>query len=378
MLTASLPEHAADVVVTPRCDEEAARALAVAHHHGVALTARGRGTGNYGQAVPLAGGIVLDTTELTAVLDIGDGWIDAATGTSFVRLEAAARATHQELAMFPSTTGSALGGFIAGGAGGSGSIENGFLWDGFVQELELLPCWSRPEPIVASGPALLPHLHAYGTTGVILRARVTLRPARRWVARFASYGSFAEAVDAARALLELEPKPRNLCVDDPAVVALLPPHPAMPPDRYSVRAVVEASTVADAETEPGAVGLLVSMSYNHVTLRAKRVRPEVCHLQVGGPGLIEHHEAARGVLPDGMLHLDAHSPGGITGFGGLLLSRFVDVQTLYDGVERLRALGIHVVDPHTWTLGFDADRARVAATCDPHALLNPGKLPLSG
>jgi FAD/FMN-containing dehydrogenase len=375
ILDAAVPDLVADVVVTPRSDEEVALALAVAHHHEVAVTSRGRGTGNYGQAVPLAAGIVLDTTELAGVLDVGDGWIEARAGTSFVRLEAAAREVGQELAMFPSTTGSALGGFLAGGAGGTGSIENGFLWDGFVAELELLPCWDRPEPIVVAGATALPHLHAYGTTGVVVRARVGLRPARRWVALFASFDRFDDAVEAGRRLLTVDPVPRSLSIDDAALVGLLPPHPAMPAGRVSLRAIVETSTVPEADVDPAAVALLVSLSYNHVTLRAKRVRPELCHLQVGGPALVERHDEVRAAVPGSMLHLDAHAPGGAVGFGGLLLSPFVDADALYAAIDRLRALDVHVLDPHTWALPGDAAMVAAAQRFDPLGVLNPGKLP---
>jgi FAD/FMN-containing dehydrogenase len=359
-----------------------ARTLAIAHDHEVAVTARGRGTGNYGQAVPLAGGIVLDTSDLTGGVRVGDGCVDARAGTSFVRLEAAARDTGQELAMFPSTVGSALGGFLAGGAGGTGSIENGFLWDGFVHKIELIPCWAEPTPVIATGAAVLPHLHAYGTTGVIVQARVALRPARRWVALWASFDHFDDAVAAGCELLTVDPPPRNLCIDDAALVDLLPVHHSMSAGRVSLRAVVEASTVPTASTtlpaatvDPEGVSLLVSLSYNHVTLRAKRARPELCHLQVGGPALVERHHEVRAALPEAMLHLDAHAAGGALGFGGLLLSRFVDAATLYEGVARLRDLGVQVVDPHTWVLPDDPGRQAVAKHLDPKGLLNPGKLP---
>jgi FAD/FMN-containing dehydrogenase len=385
ILSAALPDRLADVVVMPRRLDDVARILAIAHDHEAAVTARGKGTGNYGQAVPLAGGIVLDLSDLSGVREVGDGWIDARAGTSFVRLEAAARETGQELAMFPSTVGSALGGFLAGGAGGTGSIENGFLWDGFVHELELLPCWSTPTPISAVGSSARPHLHGYGTTGVIVRARVALRPARPWVALWSDFEHFDEAVAVGRELFALDPPPRNLCIDDAALVDLLPSHRSMRPGRVSLRAIVEASTApiaaaaaAPATVDPESVALLVSLSYNHVTLRAKRARPDLCHLQVGGPALVERHDEVRAVLPDGMLHLDAHAPGGELGFGGLLLSRFVDAATLYEGVDGLRAMGVHVVDPHTWMLPVDPERQRLASQLDPLGLLNPGKLPLSG
>ena len=40
-----------------------AQTVAAAVRHGVSVTPRGKGTGNYGQAIPLAGGLVLDMSK---------------------------------------------------------------------------------------------------------------------------------------------------------------------------------------------------------------------------------------------------------------------------------------------------------------------------
>jgi FAD/FMN-containing dehydrogenase len=389
VLAARLPDVVADVVVTPRTPGEVAAVLGVAHRRGVAVTARGKGTGNYGQAVPLAAGVVVDTRDLRGVLDVGDGWIHARAGTSFTRLEAAARATGQELAMFPSTTQSVLAGFLGGGAGGTGSLENGFIWDGYVRELDLLPCWDEPEPRQVDAAGALPHLHAYGTTGFVTAARVALRPARHWTALFASFPTFADAAAAGRAILAVEPAPRNCSVDDPALVPLLGTHPAMPGGRASLRATVERSSGAEATraiadhggavelVDPGGCPLLVALSFNHVTLRAKRADPGLCHLQVGGPALVDRHEDVRAAVPGALLHLDAMAADGARGFGGLLLSPFAGEEALAAAVARLRALGVRVIEAHSWAVG---DRGTLAATraaaadLDPAGLLNPGKL----
>jgi FAD/FMN-containing dehydrogenase len=379
----------ADVVVAPRTVAECAAVLAVAHRRGVAVTVRGKGTGNYGQAVPLAAGIVIDTGALAGVRDVGAGWIDAGAGTSFTRLEAAARATGQELAMFPSTTASALAGFLGGGAGGTGSLENGFIWDGYVLGLDLLPCWDAPEPRDADAGAALAHLHAYGTTGMMTGARVALRPARRWTALFASFTDLGAAAAAGRAMMGMEPVPRNLSVDDAALVPVLGAHPALPAGRVSLRATLDESTVTAATgavadhggaveaVDRAACSLLVSLSFNHVTLRARRADPAVCHLQVGGPALVARPDDVRAALPEGRLHLDAMAGPEGRGFGGLALCRFVDEATLAAGVERLRSLGVWVIDAHSWVVGGHGSLAPVraaAAEYDPAGLLNPGKL----
>ena len=47
--------------------------LAAACRHGVPITPRGKGTGNYGQGIPLYGGLVLDTPAPTTIVEVGDG-----------------------------------------------------------------------------------------------------------------------------------------------------------------------------------------------------------------------------------------------------------------------------------------------------------------
>lgn len=390
VLSRRLPDRVADVVVSPADTAGVARVLGVAYDWRVPVTPRGRGTGNYGQAVPLAGGIVVDADRRGRVLDVGAGWVRAEAGVSFVRLEAAARRTGQELAMFPSTVTSALGGFLAGGAGGTGSIAHGFVWDGFVLEAEVLGCWDRPEPVRVAGDEVGPFLHAYGTTGVITEATVRLVPARSWTALFAAFYAYEDAVTAARLLATSEPRPRNVSVDDPELVACFPADPGLDPDRHSLRAVVDADTVATARAvvaeaggevlsvRPDAVGLAVSLSYNHATLRAKRRWPDACHVQVGGPGLVAHHTEVRSVLPGGVLHHDAMAPGGVVDLGGLLIGRFPGEAALEAAMDDLRSLGVRVANPHTWQLGAHGSLAPLhaaAAHFDPTGLLNPGKLP---
>jgi hypothetical protein len=129
---------------------------------------------------------------------------------------------------------------------------------------------------------------------------------------------------------------------------------------------------------PDAVGLLVSLSYNHATLRAHRRWPDACHIQVGGPALVAHHAEVRSLLPGGMLHHDAMAPGGTLDLGGLLIGHFPGDEPLSAAMSRLRSLGVHVVDPHTWQLGGHGTLAplhHAAARFDPSGLLNPGKLP---
>lgn len=390
ILSGRLPTRPADLVTYPQSPDEIVRAMRLAFRHRVPLTPRGQGTGNYGQAVPLAAGLVLDVSRCTRVLDVGAGWAQVEAGASFVAIEAAARAHGQEVALMPTTVGSTIGGFLAGGAGGIGSVEHGFIGDGFVSALEVVPCTPDAEPLAVAGAECRPYLHAYGVTGVLATATIRLVPRRDWVAVLASFAAEPDATAAGLAVMRLEPPPRLVSVDEPALVATYPADPAMPGGRFSVRAVVDRSAVAATgavvsrhggrvdDVRPEGAGHLTSLAFNHVTLRARRSRPELCHLQLAGEPLVTRPDEVRAVLPGAMLHLDGMllRPGGRQ-FGGLLLCPFPGVEPLYAGVDRLRAMGVGVVDPHTWLLGGPA-LAEIRATArrnDPLGLLNPGKLP---
>jgi FAD/FMN-containing dehydrogenase len=235
ILSARLPAGLADVVAYPADAASIAAAVAAAHRRRVPVTLRGQGTGNYGQSIPLAGGLVIDTSRGTRVLAVGDGRLTAEAGASFVTMEAVARRHRQELAIMPSTVGSTVGGFIAGGAGGTGSIENGAIWDGYVRALELAPCTDEARPVEVVGDDTGPAIHAYGTTGMILTATVALRPARDWVALLASFPRFGAAAEVGQALMALDPPPRLVSVDEPALAALLARDEAIPGGRACAR-----------------------------------------------------------------------------------------------------------------------------------------------
>jgi FAD/FMN-containing dehydrogenase len=398
LLPTALPDRLADVVAFPRTTEEIAAAVRLAHRYGVPVTPRGAGTGNYGQAVPLAGGLVIDLARCSRVLEVGDGRIQAQAGATFTALQATARRHGQEVAMMPTTVGSTIGGFLAGGAGGVGSIEHGWLWDGFVLALDVVTCPPGDAPHSVSGAQCVPYLHAYGVTGVIATATVRLAPARDRVAVLASFArdDWAGATAVGLALLAYEQPPRLVSLDEPDLVATYPADPAMPPGRHSLRAIVDASTVDRVRAvtaassgrieavRPTGAAYLTSLAFNHVTLRARRARPDLYHLQVSGEALATRTDEVRTAVPGAMLHLDGmrtfldpREPHRGRTFGGLLLAPFSDASTLYSGVSRLEELGIHVVDPHTWLLGGPSlpGIQAAAAANDPNGLLNPGKLP---
>src|SRR4051812_48719858 len=91
ILAEQLPLGLADIVAFPANAEQIAQTVAAAVRHGVSVTPRGKGTGNYGQAIPLQGGLVLDMAKARAVVEVGDGYLVAEAGAPMVTIEQAAR-----------------------------------------------------------------------------------------------------------------------------------------------------------------------------------------------------------------------------------------------------------------------------------------------
>ena len=58
VLRRTLPVVVADAVVTPISVDDVVAVMRIAVAHGVPVTPRGKGTGNYGQATPFDGGIL--------------------------------------------------------------------------------------------------------------------------------------------------------------------------------------------------------------------------------------------------------------------------------------------------------------------------------
>src|SRR5262245_29441187 len=103
VLTEQLNDCCADLLVEPTCEAHVVATAAACARHGVPLTVRGGVTGNYGQSVPLAGGVVLDTSGLDRILWHRADVVRAEPGIRISRLDEALRPAGWESRMHPST-----------------------------------------------------------------------------------------------------------------------------------------------------------------------------------------------------------------------------------------------------------------------------------
>src|SRR5262245_55064950 len=91
ILYEQLKHVTADLLVEARDEADVIRTAAACARHRVPLTVRGGGTGNYGQCMPLEGGVVLDVTGLDRVIWHRDDVVRAAAGIKLNALDDALR-----------------------------------------------------------------------------------------------------------------------------------------------------------------------------------------------------------------------------------------------------------------------------------------------
>ena len=198
VLRKQLDGKVGDVVVQPLSAAEIQSVLRYCHAQNLAVTARGAGTGNYGQAVPLRGGVVLDLASMDRIEAIQpEGVAVCQPGVRLGALENEARKAGWELRCYPSTIVKAsLGGFLGGGSGGIGSVAHGFLRDfNTVRALEVVTMEAEPRVVLHEGEAVHEILHAWGTNGVITRIWLALAPAVEWSQCAVAFDTFDAALD---------------------------------------------------------------------------------------------------------------------------------------------------------------------------------------
>ena len=398
-----------DIVVSPRSEAEVLATLAAAHELAIPVTPRGTGTGNYGQAMPLSGGIVLDLSGFDAVKSVGRGRVVAEPGAVMARIDEVTRpGSQQELRLHPSTYATAtIGGFVAGGSGGVGSIRWGGLRDfGNIIRLRVATMEATPRILDLEGDDLHKVAHAYGTNGVITEVEMPLGPAFSWVDVIVGFDTLEHATAYANTLGEQD----GLLLKNLSVIAAPIPHDYFPRHRKFIPRdkAIAIATLADFAVGPmvaftrrwkGAEVLMrtdllsaedakglppgFELGWNHTTLRALRVDPSITYLQVLYPFpnqvklVTDIHDRFGDEVP---AHLEfVRFDGKITCFG-LPLVRFTTEERLDEIMRIHEDMGAPIFDPHRYTLeegGMkQTDEVQLAfkREADPQGLLNPGKM----
>lgn len=211
-------------VVRPADTDQVAAVLAICNEARVPVTASGGRSGVCGSAVPVCGGVVLDTTALSGIADVDPTSmiLDVASGTFGDALEDTLRADHGvTVGHWPqSMTLATVGGWLACRGAGQYSTRYGKIEDMVVGLDVVLADGSiihtGGQPRQAVGPDLNQlFVGSEGTLGVITGARLRLHPAPATERRAAyAFDDFGVALDACRRVIQRGATPAVLRLHD--------------------------------------------------------------------------------------------------------------------------------------------------------------------
>ncbi|HEY8491869.1 MAG TPA: FAD-binding oxidoreductase [Dehalococcoidia bacterium] len=384
------------VVVRPAGVEELTAVVAAAVDHRVPITVRGAGTGNYGQSLPLEGGLLIDTRGMDRVLEVTEEEVTVEAGAVLSRAEAAARRQGREIRVLPSTYRvSTAAGYVAGGSGGLGSITYGRLWDDNVRWVELLTAEDPPQLLRLDGPDARAAIHTYGVVGIITRAALALAPARPWREAVATFDRFETAARFAIAVASDPAIPKRLCsLQEAPIPTFFDPVKHLFTDRdAAVLLMVDAGGLERTEELAARFGgtlrpwperpPISQFPFSHTILWSKKHDPASSWLQLRfapdrffeqvdamrdrfGPVILQHVELIAG-------------PAGVE-FDGISVVRDAAPPVVDAIIRYCEAIGVQVLNPHSYVVeegGMVTDLAQVLALkrrTDPYGLLNPGKI----
>jgi len=406
ILKRQLDHVTGDAVVTVRDEAELLRVVRWAFAHDVPLTVRGGGTGNYGQAMPLEGGVVLDLSALTRVRAIELGRVRVEAGAKIIDVDhACQQASGQELRFHPSTraTGT-IGGYVAGGSSGIGSVTWGLLRDpGNILAARVVTMEAEPRVLELKGAEVQKVNHAYGTNGIITELEMPLAPAYPWREVVLAFDDFMAACRWADGVAKMDGLTKKLVCVLPAPIAgrwimpelagegdhlvlLMIADPMAEIFRDHVAATAPRARVLmdvlDAERPEGALPLY-EYTWNHTTLHCLKHTRAITYLQTLFPPphhLAKVEELWRHFGEEVHPHLEFVRFGGEIACFGLQVVDYTSDARLHSIMAEHNARGCPIFNPHDYTLEgggmkkVDHLQLDFKREADPKGLLNPGKM----
>jgi FAD/FMN-containing dehydrogenase len=405
VLKKQLDDKTADLAIQPISVEEIVAVLTYCYQHEIPVTARGAGTGNYGQAIPLQGGVVLDLIRMDAIEAITpEGVAICQPGARLGVLEAAAREQGFELRCYPSTVVKAsVGGFLGGGSGGIGSIAHGGLRDfQTVRAIEVVTMEATTRVVLHEGTAVHDVMHSWGTNGIITRIWLALTPAVEWAQCVVAFSTFEEAFTFSEQIAVSEAWTKRLITTfEWPIPSCFTPIAQVTREGKSLiffmiaaaqlealqNAALEAGgevTLAAPYTSLRTVPLLSDYTWNHTTLWAIKQDDTFTYLQCGfDPATVRDQFAQlKEKFGDEILfHIEWMKNGAGTIIpGSIPLVRYTTEARLNEMIDFCRSIGVGVANPHVNNVEgggrYREDNVQLQTKYkyDPKGLLNPGKM----
>lgn len=402
ILSKELQSREAEVVVSPRDRDDVLRIAAASAKTGVPLTARGGGTGNYGQAVPLCGGAVVDMTALAELTDVSGGVATVDAGMTLFALEKALRARGHELRMFPSTWHTAtIGGFVAGGTGGIGSAAWGGLREpGNLIGASVVTVEDEPRVVELTGSDCNLVNRTFGTTGLLVALRIPVQPVTDWQDVMAAFDRFEDAIAFGQAFCAAKGIEKRLCsVSDGRLAGYFRAFRDVIPDGSAVAGMMIAPAGMIAARElvaahggrivverPGAdfageEASITEITFNHATQHVLRRDRGHTYLQSLYPSPEVLHALRAELGGEVMWHVEFIGFDGGHAMNGLPVLRFSSEARLNEVIAIHERAGAPVANPHVYTVEdgsrykrLPGDQLGFKHDVDPQGLLNPGKM----
>ena len=399
ILTEQLQDKRAEVAVFPATEAEVLEVAKICLEHQIPLTVRGAGTGNYGQCIPLEGGIILDTSKMNQILSLKPGIACVQPGIKMAAFDKQARKIGWELRMAPSTYRTAtIGGFIGGGSVGMGSINYGQISDrGNLRRVRLVTLEEQPRVLELKGDEVQNVLHAYGTTGIITELEIPLAPAYPWQEAVAVFDDFMTAAKFGQALSDSSGIVKKLVSIHAAPIAqyFTALQEYLPQGKHFALLMVSEYDFApfqDLVKESGGEitysnpaeavkgNSLLEFTWNHTTLHARKIDSNLTYLQTFYFTLERLEQLYRDGGDDIIIHLEFLRAGGKAVPAGLQLVKYTTEARLNEIIRNHESQGAFIANPHVYTIEDGGDKQinpqKVAFKhqVDPYGLLNPGKM----
>lgn len=400
ILQPQLADKRGDLVVRPANEAEVLRVAQVCVKHKVPVTVRGAGTGNYGQCIPLNGGVILDTTKMNAIRWIKPGLACVEPGVKMAAFDKKARDIGWELRMAPSTYRTAtIGGFIGGGSGGIGSITYGQLRDrGNLHAVRVVTMEDEPRVIELRGDEVQKVNHAYGTNGIITELEIPLGPAYPWAELIVTFDDFMKAARFGQALSDADglikklicilawPIPsycvalKNYLPEGKPCALLMVAESCLEPFQDLVREYDGQVTYQKTAQEASKGTSLAEFTWNHTTLHARSIDQTLTYLQTIFFNLERVEHLYHHFGDEVMMHLEFLRVNGKAIPVGLQILRYTTEERLNEIIQYHENDGAFIANPHTYILEdggmkvVNPEQLQFKEKFDPYGLMNPGKM----
>jgi FAD/FMN-containing dehydrogenase len=306
--------------------------------------------------------------------------------------------------MHPSTKRSAqIGGFVAGGSGGVGSVTFGGMREpGNIVAARVVTLERNPRVIELRGDAAQKISRAYGTTGIITALEMPLAPAQAWVDVIVAFDDFIEAVRFGHTIAMADgivkkllspvqwPVPqhfaafRSYCPDGKSLLSAMTGDMSM--ESFETLLAASRGTITYKASSEDVLGKvpLYEHTWNHTTLQMLKNDRGVTYLQC----LYPHDRLVEAVAQVGekfgdeaLQHLEFIRLNGYMTASGIPIVRYRSPERLYEIIAGYEACGVMIANPHVVSLEdgsrykrVDADQLGFKHEVDPMGLLNPGKM----